>query len=104
MLPKSERLTKEDFKTLKTKIVYRGIFIDVAKTSHKEALFACIVSKKTLKKAVDRNKVRRRIYSLLKEKDLDPTLSLIVYPKKESLIVPFIQLKEELQKVFATLH
>jgi|JI10StandDraft_1071094.scaffolds.fasta_scaffold711907_2 ribonuclease P protein component len=104
MLPKSERLTKEDFKTLKTKIVYRGILFDVAKTSHKKALFACVISKKTLKKAVDRNKAKRRIYSLLKEKDLDPTISLIVYPKKESITIPFIQLKEELKKVFATLH
>ena len=104
MLPKSERLTKEDFTTLRTKIVYRGELFDVATITPSQGKFACVIAKKTLKKAVDRNTVKRRFMSALQDYSKVDNTSLVVYPKKNSLTAPYPQIQEEIKKVFATLH
>lgn len=104
MLPKSERLTKEDFTTSRTKIVYRGELFDVATITPSRGKFACVIAKKTLKKAVDRNTVKRRFMSALVEYSTLNNISMVIYPKKNSLTVPYSHIKEEIKKVFATLH
>jgi len=64
-----------------------------------------IISKKTFKKSVERNKVRRRFYSILEKylqnnKDnFSKNLNLIFYPKKESLNIKFLVLQQEVYNI-----
>lgn len=103
MIPKSLRLTKSDFNTLQTKVIFRGDLFDIAIAKNKEKKFACVISKKRIKKAVDRNKVRRRIYSSIQELQPNIPYGVIIYPKAKSLESPYSQIQEEIRSVFATL-
>jgi ribonuclease P protein component len=104
MLPKSKRLTKEDFIRNRPKIIFRGELFDIAAVTLPTQKFACVIAKKTLKRAVDRNRVKRRILNTLQKIKTTSTHSFIFYPKKISLDTPYSQLHEEIKKVFATLH
>lgn len=104
MLPKTRRLTKEDFTTSRPKTFFRGEFFDIAYLSLPTKKFACVISKKTLKNAVDRNKVKRRIMNIISKIEITSAYSFIIYPKKISLDVTYQQLYKEIQKAFATLH
>lgn len=104
MLPKAERFTKEDFNGIKPKVFFRGELFDIASVILPTQKFACVISKKTLKKSVQRNSVKRKIFNAVQTIDVDHKKSIIVYPKKKSITVPYSQLLEELQKAFATLY
>ena len=56
-----------------------------------EPQFSCVVSKKTAKKAVDRNKLKRRCREIASPlvASLKRPIAVIVYPKKTALTVPF---------------
>ena len=63
--------------------------------------FSVILSGKTFKKAVERNKIKRQIYSVtenyLKDiKNTDNFYFVLIYPKKEILNTKFQDLKKEL--------
>lgn len=104
MLPKSERLTKEDFKGLRPKVFFRGELLDIAYIPSKSQKFACVVSKKTLQRAVDRNLIKRRVYECIAEIAVVQPYYFILYPKKIALSTPYSQLYKEILKAFATLH
>lgn len=104
MLPKSERLTKEDFATTRPKVFFRGDLFDVSYIKTPTQKFACVISKKTLKRAVDRNKIKRRILSSLATIKTNFSESFIFYPKKVILKAPYSQINKEIHKVFATLQ
>ena len=105
MLPKSERLTKEDFASNKRpQVFFRGALFDVAHIQLASSKFACVTSKKTMKKAVDRNGVKRKIFQAIQATQKQNSFSYIVYPKKESNGAAYSQLYEEMKKVFDTLH
>ena len=66
--------------------------------------FAVILSGKTFKKAVERNKIKRRIYSSLESyiKDTEKINSfyyVLIYPKKQSSNILFQDLKKELYNI-----
>lgn len=48
--------------------------------------YACVVSKKVANKAVDRNRIRRRCYSVLRRNQdtIQPGLHVLLYAKKEA--------------------
>ena len=104
MLPKSKRLTKEDFTGLRPKVFFRGELIDVAYTLSPTLKFACVISKKTLKRAVDRNLIKRRCMESVKNLNPSKTSYFILYPKKTTLSSTYQQLHEEISKAFATLQ
>jgi ribonuclease P protein component len=104
MLPKSERFTKEDFQGKRPKVFFRSELFDVAALTLPSQKFACVTAKKTLKRAVDRNLIKRRIFSAIQEISPISTYSLVFYPKKGSVTVPFKQLHDEIKKAFDTLH
>ncbi len=104
MLPKSKRLTKEDFNEKRPKVFFRGELFDVAGVTLQTQKVACVTSKKTLKRAVDRNLIKRRIFSILITIKPPSPYSFIFYPKKNSQTAPFRLLQEEIQKAFDTLH
>jgi ribonuclease P protein component len=82
MLKKSERIPRSLFGTILTsdfKLNTKNFFIRVAPTMD-HARVAVSVSKKVSKKAVVRNKIRRRVYSALRSelKKLKPNMYLVV--------------------------
>ncbi len=107
MLPKMERLTKEDFKKNHPKIFYRGELFDASFLVLPSQKFACVISKKTIKRAVDRNKIKRRVFhgiqNSIKNKKIHTKNSFVFYPKKTSITKPYQQLSDEIKKVFDTL-
>ena len=104
MLPKSKRLTKEDFTNSRPKIVFRGDLFDLAVVPIIPTKYACVISKKTLRRAVDRNAVKRKIFTAIRNNEIKSVSSCIIYPKKASLDTTYPQLEKEIMRAFATLH
>jgi ribonuclease P protein component len=103
MLPKPERLTKSDFVGLRPRIVFRGTFVDMAISKAPLSRFACVIAKKRIKRAVDRNKVKRKIYHIIKEVKPKSLNLVIIYPKVTALHSNYSHIKEEISSAFATL-
>lgn len=104
MLPKSERFTQEDFKGKRPKVFFRGEYLDIASLTLPTQKFACVTAKKTFKRAVDRNLIKRRIFNIIKDSKPTSSYSIVFYPKKGSITIPFSQLHSEIKKAFDTLH
>ena len=103
MLPKSKRLTRDDFSKFQKRTTVRANYFDVTISPSKETRFACVVAKKRIKLAVDRNTVKRKIYSALQDVNLKSPHLVIFYPKQNAHNAPYKSLYEEIHKVFATL-
>jgi ribonuclease P protein component len=107
MLPKTKRIKSVDFKGLKTRLVYRGAFFDVSAApmggEGATTKFACVIAKKRIRRAVDRNTAKRKVYTLLKDVATTSPLFVFVYPTKQVLHAPHPSLQEEIKKAFATL-
>lgn len=103
MLPKTKRLSAKDFKGLKPCLLYRGSLFDISGVPSKTTKYACVISKKRIRRAVDRNKVKRRIYTTLQTITPSSPYYIIVYPTKHIFITSLEAMKSEFQKVFATL-
>lgn len=104
MLPQEKRLKARDFKGKKPKLVYRGAFFDVSIIpSDDTTRFACIVSKKRVRRAVDRNIARRKMYALVSDIATKSPLLVLLYPTKAILQAPHTELVQEKDKAFATL-
>ena len=104
MLPKIKRLTKKDFQGTPSKVFFRGTYVDVAFLKIVPQKFACVIAKKTIPRADDRNKIRRRVYSCLQKLSIKQEYSFIIYPKKITLTTSFKEIKEEIITAFATLR
>jgi ribonuclease P protein component len=104
MLPKSKRLTKQDFTITRPKIFFRGELFDLAFCVLTTQKVGCVISKKTLKKATDRNFVRRRFYSLFLDIKVPKNYSIIVYPKKNSLTYSYKELQGILTQALTILR
>ena len=103
MLPKSKRLTTSDFKGLKTRIIYRGTYFDVASAPKETTKYACIIAKKRIKRAVDRNKTRRKIYNALQTIETKKPAFILIYPHKQIMVSQSEDIKKEIITAFATL-
>jgi ribonuclease P protein component len=103
MLPKTKRLTKKDFLGLRPKVVFRGTYVDIAIMEASETKFACVVSKKRIKRAVDRNKVKRKVYHILHTITLAHPLFVVVYPKHTVVASAYKNIEEEIRAASATL-
>jgi ribonuclease P protein component len=103
MLPKSERLTKVDFVGLRPRIIFRGSFVDIAVSPSTTSRFACVIAKKRIKKAVDRNTVKRKIYHIIRDVKPKHSLFVIIYPKNTVLSGNYSHIKDEISKAFDTL-
>ena len=65
-------------------------------TEIKENKYAVILAGKTFKKAVERNKIKRQVYSLIEKFEIKKGCLILIYPKKEITKVLFQDLKKEL--------
>ena len=104
MPPKKKRLTKKDFSELTKKTTLRTRLFDVVYTPSLTHKVGCVVLKKRTPKAVDRNKIKRKIYHGYRETKPKNTYTIIFYPKNESLRTPQQTIVKEMKELFATLH
>ena len=64
------------------------------------AAFAVVVTKKVARSAVDRNKIRRRVYSILsKVKNYHTKVHGVFLPKKETKNISFAVLEKEIENI-----
>lgn len=98
MLKKKERLTRKEFdRSFSIGKRIHGPNIQLIYAQSPSFHCSVVVGKKVYKKAVDRNRLRRRIYALVyhyhKTHTLDQTCILIAKPTVKTLTAPL--LKEE---------
>lgn len=115
MLKKENKLTSLIIKDLFNKKdtpfkIIRGIFFDLKvfyKKDNQDFKSAIIISGKIFKKAVERNKIRRQLYSILenfnKENFLQKDIYILIYPKKDIKNIKFSDLQKELYNTIINL-
>lgn len=100
MLPKGKKLTAEDLKSLKNKgkRVHTTLFSVVCMT-HSDTRFAVSIPKKVYKLAYERNRARRRIYSLLS--GISPASGWYEIILKSPIhILSYEELRREIEKIW----
>jgi ribonuclease P protein component len=102
MLAKKNRLTREAFNLhfSKGKRIH-GTYVQLIISPSAVAHGSVVVGKKVYTRAVDRNRLRRRIYSLLRTHFKTNTSVCIVITKPAIKNVPFTEVKVELLKLLA---
>ena len=108
MLKKKLKLNSTEIKDIFIKKtpykVSRGVFFDIKiyylkEENNIDLKISIILSSKNFKKAVIRNKIKRRLYSVLenwkKENSDIKNIFIVIYPKKEILNIEFLDLKKE---------
>ena len=106
MLPKKNRLkNKKDFE----RVFKQGkgfkedfLFLKIAKNNLKENRFGFIVSLKVSKKAVLRNKVKRRLREIIKERlpEIKPGVDIVLIAQKGIEEKDFSEIRETINKLF----
>lgn len=102
MLKKKERLTTKQFdRFFSSGRRHHSPLLTLLKSNHDTFHGSVVVGKKVYKGAVQRNRLRRRLYSILyrlsREKDLQGVY--IILTKPASITANFADLKEELEKL-----
>lgn len=112
MLPRKNRISKNDFPAPKRPAyrdehgagrqglrVFSPLFSGVIYKNEGLSRSAVVVSKKTAKTAVARNRIRRRFYAVLEPilKESKQGGMMVFYPKKEVETAPFAVLKSEIE-------
>lgn len=104
MLAKKQRLTKEEFdRFFSLGKRYHHPLFTLIHSSGNEFHGAVVVGKKVFKKAVDRNRLRRRLYNILYRRQQEDGLKgvYIVLTKPESGKVSFSELKSGMEGLLA---
>lgn len=103
MLPKASRIRATEFPTLlgKTRSIH-GRLLSISYTSPDSTIsgkFAVVAPKSIAKLAVDRNKLRRRVYAILREyKDaIAMGVTCMLFLKKEAKNASRQEIKDEIQ-------
>ena len=96
---------KEVSKEKKLLKIFRTNFFDLKIFLNQEGLkVGVIISGKLFKRSVDRNKIKRRIFSIfskiLKNKKENLSQIFLFYPKKEIKDIKFQDLEKEILKIF----
>ncbi len=104
MLNKSKRLNTASFINIIEKgQSFHGPFLIIrAKKSDTKSRFAVSIPKKVAKTAVLRNKLKRRVFSIIKELELSllPNFEVILIAKNGIDKLDFVELKSEITKIF----
>ena len=106
MLPKKNRLkNKKDFE----RVFKQGkgfkedfLFLKITKNNLKENRFGFIVSLKVSKKAVLRNKVKRRLREIIKERlpEIKPGVDIVLIAQKGMEEKDFSEIRETTNRLF----
>lgn len=102
MLPKAERLTTEDIKALAQGKSVFGTLVSLRFVPADKTKFAVAVSKKVAARAVDRNRIRRRVYAIVKntKATFNKAFFVMLSPKKECLTAPKEAIGEDITRLF----
>ena len=102
MLPKRERLSVKDIATLSSGRSVFGSLLSLRFLSAKETKFSVSVSKKVAKLAVDRNRIRRRVYAATRtvKSLVTKPYSIMIMPKKECMTAPLADIQNEMEALF----
>ncbi|MCX6756608.1 MAG: ribonuclease P protein component [Candidatus Nomurabacteria bacterium] len=103
MPPKELRLSRADFSKLKERATLRSPLFDITYSLSKSLKVACVIAKKRVKLAVDRNKIRRKTYHAFKETGFNKNYIIIIYPRIEMSKCPYKEIVMELSKILATI-
>ncbi|HAS84459.1 MAG TPA: hypothetical protein DCS23_00055 [Candidatus Yonathbacteria bacterium] len=102
MLPRKNRISRKDFPTQKDRgnRVFLPLFTAVFYKGNTISRASVVVSKKTTKTAVVRNKQRRRFYNLLAPyfRILPTPITVVIYPKVDAQKASFSFLNNEIEK------
>lgn len=106
MLPSKNRVKRGEIeKSASNRRLFRGVMVSIsmvpgAENSNNSPKITVIVSKKIIKTAVSRNRLKRRIYSIMQE-HLSHMQSGIymIYIKKESKNASYRELKDDINNV-----
>ena len=103
MLKKRDRLTTRDIESLSLGKSVFGTLVSLRFMPAKKLGFSVAPSKKSVPRAVDRIRIRRRIYSILEKivPNVKKHYTVMIMPKKECLNIPFNDLSAEINSVFA---
>lgn len=107
MLKKSRRLTKRQFgEFFRNGARFHSPFCQLVYSKSKGFHGAVVVGKKVFKRAVDRNRLRRRVYNILYRllKDGGQGGVYIVITKPSAASASFTELKKDLEKLFNTIN
>jgi|SRR3989344_6203080 len=102
MLSKRERLSARDISSLSIGKSVFGAHISLRYVFTSTKKFSVSVSKKVAKRAVDRNRIRRRVYSVLRDVkgDVKKSVFVMIMPKKECQTIKLEEIKSELMTLF----
>jgi ribonuclease P protein component len=104
MIPKTSRISREDFE----KVMKKGGFLNSSfftfrflENPLKSTHFSVVVSKKIAKTAVSRNKIRRRVYSIIKKhtKELKKPYFITFFAKKGVETAKFNEVEQDILKI-----
>lgn len=105
MLPKLRRIQDRDtfgdvYKSGKR--IFSKYFTVFIKTTNQKSVFASVISQKVSKKAVERNKIRRRTYYIIKKylHNIKEGYIIILSFKKEAIGLSYKELEENILGVF----
>lgn len=106
MLKKKERLTAEDIEILSKPGTSKSVFgalLSLRVAPARATRLSVTVSKKVAPRAVDRTRLRRRIYAAAEKPLAEVRIHahILVMPKKECLTVPYSELGRELSALFS---
>jgi len=101
MLPKKYKLKKIDFENIfKVAKKFNNEYFVVLKANKLEKKFGVFPSLKEFKKAVERNKIKRRIFEIIRLNfDKIPLGWFLIFPKKNCLKLNFEELKKKLLEI-----
>ena len=100
-MPKQSRLTREDFSSLsknRPKTYFGRFFTLAVYPADQNTKVACVVAKKNVRHATDRNTVKRRVREVVRA--LLPALpagSYVIYTKKKANEATFADIQSDIQ-------
>lgn len=104
MFPHKQRLQRDAFSAVREQgQVFRGRHMTLRLKENKgPSRFSIVVSRKVAQSAVQRHKIRRRIYAILK--DIDPALKstydVVVFAGTQVVALPYTALGHEVHSLF----
>lgn len=118
MLPSKQRLTRQQFTTLlknpELKVIFNAVGtlkyvkVGVEKQSGlkdgKPGPFSVVTGSKHKKRAVLRNKFRRRVYTLFSKNPYEINISGVLYASKQVYDMPYDQIKTHLNALLSKIN
>jgi len=105
MLPKHKRISRDSFKLIliQGQLFHSPHFLLRTINSPKEG-YATLVSKKIARGAVDRNRIRRRIYAVLRSLvvQIKKPTNIIISAKPGALKISFLEQEKEITQLLRT--